>query len=67
MVFFNHVSLVTGHSVRQDRSGVDDRTVAAMKELLVGALTGGHPALPIDDGLWLINASEHGRALVVTL
>ncbi|MFB2530992.1 hypothetical protein ACEYYA_02375 [Paracoccus sp. p3-h83] len=67
MTYMHHVTLLTGHVARQKRADVTDDAVAAVADLLDAAIMGGHPALPIDDGVWLLNATTMGRALIATI
>lgn len=63
----HHVTLMTGHVARQNRRDVSNEAVAAVSDLLDAAIQGGHPALPIDGGRWLLNATTQGRSLIATV
>lgn len=65
--YLHHVTLLTGHVARQQRADIADAAVAAVSDLLDAALQGGHPALPIDGGAWLLNASAEGKSLIATV
>ncbi|MGP3699479.1 hypothetical protein [Rhodobacter sp. NSM] len=63
----NHVMLLNGHFARQLRSMVSDDAVASARKLLNAALAGTYPALPLDDGQWLLDAVASGQNLVAIL
>ncbi|MCE6967113.1 hypothetical protein [Cereibacter sphaeroides] len=63
----NHVMLLNGHFARQLRSMVSDDAVASARKLLNAALAGKFPALPLDDGQWLLDAVATGQNLVAIL
>ncbi|NVK57812.1 MAG: hypothetical protein HWE26_19605 [Alteromonadaceae bacterium] len=62
-----HITLQSGHSAIQCRSMVDDEAIAACNHVLTCALVGGHPALPFDDGRWLLTADCDAGNLKATL
>lgn len=64
---FSHITLQTGHIMKQRRSMVAHDVVAFSGDLLRRALSGGHPALPFDNGKWLLTAASSEGTLVSTL
>lgn len=66
-MFIDHLTMTTGHRVRQDRSGVSDGAIAVMAPWLKSAAASGKPVLiPGLDGYQAKVLSQDG-ALVVSV
>lgn len=64
--YIHHVTLNTGHAVRQRRADVGEPAIAALADTLDGLLSGARLPMPGHPG-YLLNASHHGHDLIVTL
>jgi len=66
MTYIQHITLTTGHTTRQRREDVDDVAIAAVSDLIDGALQGGTMPVPGRPG-YLFSAANAGRGLVATI
>lgn len=64
--YINHVTLNSGHTIRQRRADIDNEAIAAVSEVLDGILQGAHLPVPgFPD--YLINGSHHEHDLIATI
>jgi hypothetical protein len=66
MTYIWHVTLNSGHALRQDRSDITEDAVAALSTTLDGILQGAHLTVPGFPG-YVVNGSHHGHDLIATL
>jgi hypothetical protein len=61
-----HITLNTGHAVKQHRSSVSDGAVTSVSELFDGVLRGARLPVPGFNS-YLFNATHSGRDLIITV
>lgn len=61
-----HVTLNTGHGVRQHRSAISAAAIEALSDTLDGILQGGRMPVP-GCGDYLVNGSHYGYDLIATV
>lgn len=66
MTYIWHVTLNSGHALKQPRSAVGDDAIAALADMLDAVLAGGHPEVPGFKG-YVVNGNYSGHDLISTL
>ena len=64
--YIRHVTLMTGHVVRQHRADMDDAAIAALSETLDGVLQGATMPVPGCPG-YVVNGGHSGYDLWITV